>query len=291
MVATNELYKKYVTDDLKFRKGLSHPVKSGILTRIKTKNIDPRLLHPNPQDEFSMDNIGPNWTIIGDYEKTIRQRISHGMSEIFDEPLIAVRLDKGGYMLLNGHHRWIAAVNQRVRKVPVKVVNITLDEDIYALVSKSKREKCVTIDFDEVLFSDSIQQSASPILFPYNLVYKKNIRENAALLVQEFQRMGYDVWIYTGSYLSETYIKGLFRMNKCRVDGIVNGINEKKSPNKLREIFREKYHTILHVDNEAFTIVNTRNKKYEIVDISTDEHEWASSVITNVNNFDMATID
>lgn len=291
MVATSETYKKYVLDDLRYHKGLSHPVKSGILTRIRTKNMAPGLLHPNPLDEFSIEDIGPNWEIVSDYEKSIRFNISHNLNIIFEDPLIAVKLDKGGYMLLNGHHRWIAAINQRVKKVPVKVVNITQDEDIYAAVNKSKHDKCVTIDFDEVLFSDSIQRNSDSITFPYNLIYKKNIRENANLLVREFQQMGYDVWIYTGSYLSDTYIRGLFRMNKCHVNGIVNGLNEKKNPQRLKEIFRQKYSTVLHVDNEAFTIVNTRNKKYDIVDISSAEKEWAASVVSHVKSFDFTVID
>lgn len=290
MVVTNEIYNKYVTEDLKVHKGLSHPVKSSVISRIRAKKVDPKKLHPNPFDEFSMDNIGPNWNIVGDYEKSIRQNIKKGV-DIFEDPLTAVRLDKGGYMLLNGHHRWMAALNLRLKKIPIKLVNITQDEDIYKVINKSKRNKCVTIDFDEVLFSPEVWASQDEIPTLLRRVYKNNIRENASLLVREFQRMNYDVWIYTGSYLSEQYINGLFAINKCHVDGVVNGLNGKKNPQKLRDIFREKYSTIVHVDNEALTIVNTQNKKYEMIDINAVKDEWASSVITHINDFDMNSLN
>ena len=148
---------------------------------------------------------------------------------------MAVKLDKGGYMLLNGHHRWMAALNLRVKKVPVKITDITTEDEVSEVISKSSREKCVTIDLDEVLLTDSKPK------FPYSMVYKINIRNNASLLVRELNRMGYDVWIYTGSYMSQAYIKGLFTINNCSVDGIVNGINAKRKSVNLKEIFRSKY--------------------------------------------------
>lgn len=291
MIVTNAIYDKYVVDDLKNYKGLTHPVKSSILSRIKPKYINPAKLHPNPDDEFSMDTVGPSWTIISNYEESIRMHMQRG-EDIFDhEPIIVVKLDKGGYMILNGHHRWMASLKLRVAKVPIKIVNITLDEDIYKVINKSTRNKCVTIDFDEVLFSDDFQETSEKIPFPQNLIYKKNIRDKASLLIQEFQRLGFDVWIYTGGYLSEQYIKGLFFINKCHVDGIVNGINGKRNAQKLRDVFRTKYDTILHVDNEAITFVNTRTKKFDVLDINASSEEWASATVSLAGDFDLTTLN
>lgn len=290
MVTTNESYKKYVIDDLVNHKGLSHPVKTNVILRIKTVKINPKKLHPNPDDEFSMEDIGPNWGIVSDYERTIVLRQKRDQ-ELFDEPLIAVRLNSGGYMLLNGHHRWMAAINVRLKKVPVKIVNITHEDDVKQTIRKSDRNKCITIDFDEVLYSDNMQNEDNQLKFPFNLIYKKNIRENASLLIEEFHRLGYDVWIYTGSYLSEQFIKGLFSINKCSVDGIVNGINGKKSSINLRALFREKYNPIVHVDNEMVTFVNTLSKKYEMVDFNVPSKQWASAVVNNVEQFDLSSIE
>lgn len=291
MIVTNETYTKYVTDDIKNHKGLFHPIKSPIALRIKSRKIDPAKLHANPQDEFSMNDVGPNWSIITNYEKTIQLHTIRD-EDIFDnDPIIVVRLDKGGYMILNGHHRWMACLILRLKKVPIKIVNITQDDDIHKIINKSNRNRCVTIDFDEVLFADKLQKTGEKIPFPFNRIYKKNIRDNASLLIREFQRQGYDVWIYTGSYLSEQYIKGLFFFNKCQVDGIVNGLNGKKNPQKLRDIFRTKYDMILHVDNEMITFVNTRSKKYEILDINAPGDEWASAVVSKASDFDLSVLD
>lgn len=290
MIVTNETYREYVVEDIRKYEGLVHPAKSSLIKRVTPKKINPRKLHPNPGDEFAMDSFGPNWNIIGDYEKSIRFHMERA-EDIFEDPIIVTKLDKGGYMILNGHHRWLACLNLRIPKVPVKIVNITQDEDIYKVISKSKRDKCITIDFDEVLFVDSLQDEASDIPFPQNLIYKKNIRDNASLLIREFQRMGYDVWIYTGSYLSEQYIQGLFLTNHCHVDGIVNGLNGKRNPQKLRDVFRKKYNTIMHVDNESITIVNTKTKNYEMIDIDAPSEKWASAVVSCARDFDLTVLD
>lgn len=280
MVVTNEIYKKYVLDDLKNHKGLFHPAKAHVYERIKPRKVSPEDIHPNPDDEFSMENTGPNWNIVGDYEKSIRANMKRG-DDIFEEPLIGVKLDKGGYMLLNGHHRWMAALSLRVDKVPLEIVNSTVEEDIYKVVNKSTRDRCITIDLDEVLLTDSIPG------FPYNLVYKENIRENASLLIKEAQRMGYDVWVYTGSYKSEAYIKGLFKINHCNVDGVVNGItNGKGKSKKLASIFRSKYKHIAHVDNEIITCVDTDTKNYESTDIVADNKSWASTVALDLKKLE-----
>lgn len=291
MLSKTELYKKYVLEDIKNHNVLFHPVKAPIYERIKAKMVDPKILHPNPEDEFAMENIGPNWEIEGNYEQIIRDNLSVD-KDAFDEPLMGTKLDKGGYMLLNGHHRWMAALSVEVPKghavfkkyvnpkVPLKVVNVTVEEDIYKVVNKSNRHKCVTIDLDEVLLVDKQMKGL------LGRVYKANLRDNASLLVREMHRMGFDVWAYTGSYLSEIYIRGLFKINKCNVDGVVNGVNGKGKSVKLRDIFRSKYKSIAHVDNSAITIVDTETRDYEILDIQADNDGWAAAVVEKITHFE-----
>lgn len=277
MLVKNEIYNKYVLEDLKTHNGLLQPAKAHFFERLKPRNVDPTRIHPNPNDEFSMESIGPNWGIVGNYERDICLRQKHS-DEIFEEPLIGVKLKKQGYMLLNGHHRWMAALNLRISSVPLEIVNTTIDDDIIKKVNKSKRDRCATIDLDEVLLTNNKPH------FPFSLGLKESIRVNADLLISEFQTLGYDVWVYTGSYKSESYIKWLFRACGCHVDGIVNGINGKHSK-KMADIFRSKYKHIVHVSNELITCVNTETKDFESFDITADNEAWASAVALEIKKF------
>ena len=281
MLSKSDIYKKYVTDDVINRKGLLHSVKSPFYMRIKAKMINPSKLHPNPDDEFSMENIGPNWEIIANYEKNIKINLMKS-GKVFEEPLAGVKLNNGEYMLLNGHHRWMAAMNLGIKKVPVSIINITSEEDIYRVVNKSSRNICVTIDLDEVLLADKTFR------FPLSALYKKNIRDNSSLLIRELHRMNFDVWVYTGSYKSEEYVRGLFFFNNSKIDGMVNGVNGGKNALKIRDIFRNKYKYIVHVDNYMLTCVNTATKEYEIIDIDADGDKWSSAVAQQIKQLNIS---
>ena len=53
-------------------KGIYYPVKAGFLKRAFIKKAPCGKLHPNPNDEFCMPEIGPNYEIISRYEKDFR---------------------------------------------------------------------------------------------------------------------------------------------------------------------------------------------------------------------------
>lgn len=274
-----ELYKKYVIEEIKYRKDFYHPVKSNTLLRLLTRKLNPKKLRPNPEDEFSLESIGPNWEIVNKYEESIRLNQDRDI-RIFDEPIYVVRLDKGSHMLLNGHHRWLASLALNVKKVPVKVTNITEEKDVYHVINKSKRNKCVSIDLDEVLLANGNKTSENTkLFFPLNKIYAEKIRENTSLLTRELNRMGYDVWVYTGSFLSYNHIKHLLFFNGCKFDGIVNGLKAKGKSGKLKDIFRNKYKTIVHVSNDYISCVDASTKEYEVTDLNVSDKEWAMAVV------------
>ena len=120
-----------------------------------------------------------------------------------------------------------------------------------------------------------------------NLIYKKNIRENASLLIEEFHRLGYDVWIYTGNYHSVEYINGLMKIHKAKADGIVNGLGGKKGNSHIKEAFVKKYKYSIHVDNDMVLCVNTVTKDYESIDIDTNGADWSAEVINIIRKLNL----
>lgn len=275
MAAITEEYKKLVMDDIESYVGLTQPVRASLLERLLIKKADINKLHPNPSDEFSMPEIGPNYEIVGNYVKTFKQNAHHS-ADIVDDPLTIEKMSVGGYMLLNGHHRWMAAHRVNLTKVPVEIVNVTPLDEILKTIASSNKDRCVSFDLDEVLITEENNK------FPSKLIYKKTLKKNAGTLIRELREMGFDVWVYTGKYHSKQYIEGLFRLNHTKVDGIVNGMKNKKSSEKLRQAFRDKYLISLHVGNDSVTCVDTKTKEYELVDFESNEHNWAAEAMTNI---------
>ena len=111
-----------VWEDLALYDGKRELVKAGFFERHFVKSAPPSSLHVNPDDEFCDPNIGPNNEILQRYSSDIRKR-GYLNQPPFSEPIEVVKMKPEGYMILNGHHRWLAAVKKELKKVPIEIVN------------------------------------------------------------------------------------------------------------------------------------------------------------------------
>lgn len=282
-----EDYTKRVLDDLENNGGLYSPVKASVIERIITRKVPVDKIHPNPADEFSDPKIGPSFEIIGNYEKrfVITKNIK---KDEYDDPLMVEKLANGEYMLLNGHHRWFAAIRTGIKYAPVQLVNVTLEDNIYETIKNSNSRMCVSFDLDEVLLTDgSVVPTDKKLIWPFSKLYKKFLRSNVGVLVNELRAMGFDVWIYSGEFYSEEYIKLLFTLNGAKVDGIINGLSKLKTRKKIQKAFADKYELSLHIDNDSIMCVNTSTKEYEVIDLKSDAKSWASDVMLNLKEIEM----
>lgn len=122
MIISNPLMKRMQEDISRYR-DRREAVRVGIIERFTVKKIDPNELHPNPDDEFTYANIGPSDRIIEQYVRDARMRMERNLP-IFEEPILIQKMEYNNqYIILNGHHRWAAALKARVPKVRVSIVN------------------------------------------------------------------------------------------------------------------------------------------------------------------------
>ena len=112
--------KSWIREDLKFTEGRRETVKAGLLERRIPKKVKPEELHVNPDDEFTFPDIGPNDAIIENYS-TLARRYFALKEPVYPEPLQVLKLKMGGYMILNGHHRWAGALKARVPTIRIVV--------------------------------------------------------------------------------------------------------------------------------------------------------------------------
>ena len=128
----------------------------------------------------------------------------------------------------------------------------------------------VSFDLDEVLFVNPATHKTEPEpRFPLNLLYKERLRAGTPELIHQLQREGFEVWVYTSSFRTERYIRGLFRSYGIRFDGIVNGQRHQKEvqgrhsetmPTKLPN----RYQISLHIDDEEIVCTYGRTYGFEV---------------------------
>ena len=140
------------------------------------------------------------------------------------QALIVERMRPDGYVLLNGHHRWEAALRMGVRRVPIRIVNLTQAADIQQDLKNAKHQKRVALDLDEVVFlSDRAEEAEKEPSFPLNRLFSERLRPGVPALLHHLKTIGYDIWGYTAKYYSMEYIRRLFKCYRVQVDGVVTG--------------------------------------------------------------------
>ena len=112
----------YVLEDLAQYGKKDSIVRASFLEKRFKHTAAPEELHANPDDEFSKASVGPNDRIISEYVKMIPQ-LRRLEEPIYPEPVYVTKLASGGYRILNGHHRWAAALKCGLDKLRIRILN------------------------------------------------------------------------------------------------------------------------------------------------------------------------
>ncbi|MCR5543026.1 MAG: HAD family hydrolase [Eubacterium sp.] len=143
----------------------------------------------------------------------------------------------------------------------------------------------VSFDLDEVLFVlPETHKTEPPLHFPFNYIYKERLRLGTPDVIRALQSQGYEVWVYTSSFRSMNYIKGLFRHYHVKFDGIVNGnrhVKEVQRDNKeqLPQKLPSKYRISLHIDDEAIVCSLGKQYGYNVYQLNAQDDDWKEKVI------------
>ena len=149
----------------------------------------------------------------------------------------------------------------------------------------SEKKMRVSFDLDEVLFVLPETHKTEPALpWPFYRIYIERLRLGTPALINRLQEMGYEVWVYTSSFRTESYIRRLFRLYGVHFDGIVNGNRH------LREVQRDRkeqlpqklpnhYRISLHIDDEAIVCTMGRQYGYNVYQLNAQDDEWMEKII------------
>ena len=289
----NTDFKEFVANDVKKQKGIFHPVKASFLERLLVKKVSCKKLHPNESDEFTFADIGPSYRIISEYEKNFRHLLSKGQ-RLDMEPLTIEKLYPHGYLLLNGHHRWAAAMRVGLRRVPVEIVNLAQESDIKKILENSKHNKRVTLDLDEVVFKPNDDPYLEKrLLFPFNLKFKKRIRLGIPALFYFLSKNGYDIWVYSANYYSIDDIRSFFRHYSVNVDGIITGTAKKKqnltkADAEMEQLIANKYKETLHIDNNMILLTHKETGEFNEYELNANSEDWSRNAITIIGEIENA---
>ena len=116
-----------IQKDIEKYSGKRQTVRASIIDIMTVRHLSPDQMHANPDDDFVNPKVGPNEEIIEKYIEEARRDMEMGAMS-FDEPIMVAKLENGEYMIVNGHHRWAAAIKVGLTQVRVVVVNPGMED-------------------------------------------------------------------------------------------------------------------------------------------------------------------
>ena len=143
----------------------------------------------------------------------------------------------------------------------------------------------ISFDLDEVLFvSPQTHATEPPLPFPWNRIYTERLRLGTPKLINELQRLGYEVWVYTSSFRTEHYIKCLFKHYGVRFDGIINATRHLREVQgdhnyTLPQKLPNRYRISLHVDDEAVICTSGKQYGFRTYQLDAQDDEWEEKII------------
>ena len=290
MVRSNAEFMEFIRDRIDRSRGYLVPTKASLLEVMLVRNLKCTSLYPNPDDEFCDPAVGPSERIISEYMRKLDQYHSL-IPKSDDEPLMVEKVKPSGYMILNGHHRWAAAMRADYDTVPVRIVNLTHENDIVQMLRRTDNHRRVTMDLDEVVFCQNEEEAAGALPFPLNIMYKERIRFGMPALLHDLSGMGYDIWVYSAKYYSNGYIRAYFRKYGVKIDGIVTGTVRRKyyseeEVKRVKAMFDHQYEETLHIDNSMILRTKRSTKEFEDHPIDASPTEWSDAVRKIIKEFD-----
>ncbi len=284
MSSARTSFQAFLQQEIQKYRGVAVPLPTPFLKRLFTRTLPPEKLHPNPEDEFCDPEIGPNDQIIGNYIQTVTQ--SCGDVRIFEEKVLVERMQPDGYMILNGHHRWAAALWLHKPKIRVRIVNLTTERDVKKMLEKSTNEKRAALDLDEVVFCDNPDIPAEPFL-PGALQkrYPERVMLGVPALFHYLSEKGYDIWVHTSKYDSATRLKALFMIRHAPVRGIITGQSASRriATENLKEQISRKYAFTLYIDRNTVLRSSPGTRGFEEFPLSGGAETWSREVMQIVD--------
>ncbi len=142
----------------------------------------------------------------------------------------------------------------------------------------------VSFDLDDTLFvSPENFKTEAELMFPFNKIYKERLRLGTIELMKWIREQGIELWIYTTSFRSERYIRGMFRRYGIKLDSVVNGERHAREVQAgkreaMPSKYPGKYRIDLHIDDDVSVVQNGRTYGFKVFLTGAQDDAWVDKI-------------
>lgn len=146
----------------------------------------------------------------------------------------------------------------------------------------------VSFDLDDTLFVDPAKFSTEKALpFPFGKLYRERLRLGTIALFKYLKENGIEAWVYTTSFRSERYIRGLFRCYGIRLCEVINGERHAREVQRgkgeaLPSKYPGKYRIDLHIDDDISVKQNGDTYGFRVLIVGEEDGQWTEKIIKRI---------
>lgn len=150
----------------------------------------------------------------------------------------------------------------------------------------------VSFDLDDTLFVDPEKfKTEKALIFPLRCIFRERLRLGTVGLFRYLREHDIEAWIYTTSYRSERYIRGLFFCYGIRFCEVVNGARhaeevQRNSHEGLPSKYPSKYRIDLHIDDDISVKQNGDTYGFRVLIVGEDDDMWTEKIISKIEQID-----
>lgn len=146
----------------------------------------------------------------------------------------------------------------------------------------------ISFDLDDTLFVPKEKfKTEPPLRFPFSLIYKEHLRLGTVKIMKYIHEKKIEIGIYTTSYRTENYIRGLFRCYGIKLDFVINGERHAREvqagrAESMPSKYPSKYRIDLHIDDDFSVVENGRIYGFSVILIGGQDDNWTDKIMNEI---------
>lgn len=150
----------------------------------------------------------------------------------------------------------------------------------------------VSFDLDDTLFVDPKKfKTEKPLPVPLRWIFRERLRLGTVGLLKELKNRRVDIWVYTTSYRSEQYIRGLFRFYGIKLCEVVNGARHAKEVQRgalegMPSKYPSKYRIDLHIDDDISVRQNGDIYGFRVLIVGGEDEHWTEKILAETERLE-----
>jgi hypothetical protein len=144
----------------------------------------------------------------------------------------------------------------------------------------------ISFDIDDTLMCRDPEMPCERRVLPFSLCFwvRESLRLGARSLIQDLQKQGHEVWIYTSSLRPPMYIRLWLLTHGVQVQGIINQdvhdrTMKRLHPRPTASKYPPAFGIQFHVDDSQGVLMEAEKHSFRVIQIDPQDTEWTARVL------------